>query len=207
MGRSMALLVTVIWLLSVPLSFAVDDKAQSDALKKLLGKVQEYVDTGNYPKALEELAWVKRDIEKLDFAATAKFFPDELVGFKGEAAETQSTIGITTIERVYRQGKRTIKVSLFGGSGNAGGAMGGLAALGRFAMMQQGGQKGQEMFRIDGRTARLNQKGKSADLTIHLDSGGILKFDMKRGGDVRTLREVAEAFPINDLDVYRRSRK
>ncbi len=207
MGRLVVLLVAGVCLVSTSLGFAADDQEGSDKLKKLLGKVQEYVDAGNYPKALEELTWVKRDIEKLDFAATVKFFPDEIAGFKGDPAKTQSTMGITTIERLYRLGKKTITASLLSGSGNAGGAMGGLAALGKFAMMQQGGQKGQEMFRINGRTAMLNQKGKSADLTIHLESGGMLKFEMKRDGDVSTLREAAEAFPIDDLDAYRRGRK
>ncbi len=60
------------------------------------------------------------------------------------------------------------------------------------------------MFRLDGRTVILNEKGRRVDLTVQLESGGILKFEMKRDGDVMTLRETAQAFPIAALDTYRR---
>lgn len=203
-----ALLLTGIWLLSPLLGLAADNASDDENFDKLLNNLREYVQTGNYPKALEELGWIRRDLEKLDFEATLKYFPDELNGFKGDPATTQSALGMTTIERDYKKENLTIKVSLLGRSGSAGGAMGGLAALGRFAMMQQqqGGQ-GQDMFRLDGRTAILNEKGKRADLTVHLESGSVLKFEMKRNGDVGTLREAARAFPIADLDAYRRGGK
>ena len=57
---------------------------------------------------------------------------------------------------------------------------------------------------MDGRTAILNAKGKRADLTVQLDSGGMLKFEMKRDADATILRETAQGFPIADLDMYRR---
>ena len=203
MSKVITVLLTGALLVGAPLSFAADDSEKLKQLNANLDKVREYVEAKNFRKALEELAWVQRDIEKMDFTATLKFFPEELVGFKGDEPKTQSTMGFSSIERNYRKGNQTIKISLMGGSASAGGAMGGIAALGRFAMMQQAGP-GQEMFRLDGRTAMLSEKGKRAELTVHLNSGDMLKFEMSRAADANTLREAAKAFPIKDLDQYRK---
>ncbi len=201
------------WVLSLSLTLSLPPHAAADThtssqenLEKLVNKMQEYVQAGNYPKALEELSWIRRDLDKLNFEATLKYFPDEFNGFKGDPATTQSALGMTTIERTYKKANQTIAVSLFGGSGSgaAGSAIGGLATLGRLAMMQQQGGQGQNMFRLDGRTAILNEQSGRVDLTITLESGGMLKFEMKRNGTATTLREAAQAFPIAELDTYRR---
>lgn len=200
------LLLAGVWMLSLLLNAAADSHTGSqDTMEKLVDNMRKYVQAGNYPKALEELGWIRRDLEKRDIEATLKFFPDAFNGFQGDRATTQSAMGMTTIERRYQNASQTITVSLLGGSGSAQDAIGGLAALGRLAMMQQQPTgPGQNMFRVDGRTAILNEHGNRAEVIINLQSGGVLKFVMKRDGDATILREAAQAFPIADLDTYRR---
>ncbi len=137
------LFLASLYVLSLSLNAAADNHTNSlENIEKLVNNMREYVQAGNYPKALEELSWLRRDLEKLDFDATLKYFPDDVNGFKGESATTQSALGVTTIERIYKKDNQTITVSLLGGSSSNGGAIGGLAAFGRLAMLQQQGGRG-----------------------------------------------------------------
>jgi hypothetical protein len=134
------------------------------------------------------------------------FFPDELAGFKGDKFESQAALGFSAMERNYRKmGTNTqVKVSLVGGMGGTGmEGLGGLAGMGRMAAMMAGGPN---TVRIAGRTATLesDEDAKSVDLTIFLDSGSILKFEMNGESDGAVLRKMAEELKIDGLEAYLR---
>ncbi|MBX7138618.1 MAG: hypothetical protein K1X83_11610 [Oligoflexia bacterium] len=177
----------------------------AEELKDIFGRVEQYVAAKNYTKALDELSWAKKEIEKLNSGQLKTFFPDELAGFTGDKIESQNMFGITGMERLYKKSgaNTTVKVSLTGGAGGAAGGLGGLAALGSFAAMM-GQQQGQDTFRIEGRTATLEEHADShaAELTVFLNSGSILKLEMQNGTDAAVLKQMAENLKLNDLDAY-----
>lgn len=179
--------------------------SRAEDVNEIFKKVNEYIAKKNFPKALEELNWAKKEIEKQNQDALRSFLPDQLAGFTGEKFEANDAFGISNIERSYRKDSTTVKVSLTGGSGSGAGAFGGLAALGSMAAMmgaQQG--TGHDTFRISGRTATLDlEEGSSnGSLTVFLESGSILKLEMDSGATRDSLKSVAEALKLNDLDNY-----
>lgn len=192
--KSVMLLMT---LLFVPMSLAAEE------LDQIFKRVQEMVQTKNYSKALNELTWARKEIEKMHTAQLQTFFPDELSGFKGSKVESNAALGFTSIERGYRNGNQSVKVSLTGGSGSSQGGFGNLAALGQMAALM-GNQGGMDTFRISGRTATLekNESGQSADLTVFLDSGSILKLEGSNGASAETLKQMAEALKLDELEKY-----
>ncbi|WKZ56871.1 MAG: hypothetical protein QY326_09070 [Bdellovibrionota bacterium] len=175
-------------------------------LNAIFKKVNDFVAAKNYSKALEELGWARKAIEKLHSNKLHDFFPDELNGYRGEKIESSAALGFTNIERTYRKGSSEVKISLVGGSGGGpADGLGGLAALGKMAAMM-GGQPGMDTMRIQGRTATLTEGDMDAgsDLTVFLDSGSMLKIEALAGASSSNLKEFADALKINDLDTYLR---
>lgn len=176
---------------------------RAEELDTIFGRVNEFVKAANYAKALNELEWARKEIEKKHSAKLLSFFPDTLAGFSGAKAEISSVLGISNIERKYQKGAQSVRVSLTGSSGAPGAGLGGLAAFGRMAAMM-GGEAGQETIRIAGRTATLSaeQGASGAELTVFLDSGSMLKFEMSGGSDAETLKAMANAVNLDGLDKY-----
>jgi len=84
----------------------------SEDLKAIFTKVDTLVAEGNYTKALEELGWAKKEIEKLNSQKLAALLPETLAGLKGGKTETNSALGITAIEKQYSTGdSMTVKVT------------------------------------------------------------------------------------------------
>lgn len=171
----------------------------AEDLDKIFDRVNDYVAKENYTKALKELSWARKELEKLNFKKLAAYFPDNLSGFTGGEINAQAAMGITAVSRDYTKDDRQVKVSLSGG-----GAMGSMAAMSQMALMFQGNSPGMDSYRIEGRTAMLEEKPKRnrASLTVMLESGSILKFEMKRKADGGALRTMGEEFKIVDLDNY-----
>jgi hypothetical protein len=171
-------------------------------IDEMFNQVKAYLEAENYSKALEELGWAKNEIEKRHSKKVESFFPDTLEGFTGGSIEATNVMGMSNIERTYTHsdGKR-VKTSLIGGS--AGG--GGLGAFGQMAAML-GASQGQNSFRLNGRTAHLeeNEQRNRAELTVSLDSGSMLKFEMNGSSDGALLRKMAQAFDVAALDNYLR---
>lgn len=179
--------------------------ASADDLGAIFKKVGELVEAKNYPKALEELGWAKNEIEKLHGQQLRGFFPDELAGFKGGKTEANMALGIVNLERDYTKGDKEVSLSLTGGSGGASQpGLGNLAQLGKMAAMMGGGSEGQETIRIAGKTAMLekNEESESASLSIFLDSGSIVKLEMNEKAEVETLKSMAQALKLADLERY-----
>lgn len=170
----------------------------ADDLPSLMKRVQEFSDKGNYAKAIDELGWVRKELEKLHFKKIEDFFPDEVLGYTGSEFKPNSAMGISNLERSYTKAGSTIGLSLTGSSAN-GGPLGGLAGFGKMAAMM-GAQQGVNSFRIAGRTAVLNEQGKP-ELSVFLDSGSVLQLSGATGDE---LKKVAEALDVEKLDDYLR---
>jgi len=171
----------------------------AEDVKEVLDRVNTLYKEGNYSKALEELEWARKEIEKSNSKSLATLLPDELAGLKGDKAETSSALGITNIERSYSDSKnQKVKVTLTQ-TGGTGGAMGGLAGLGQMAAMF-GAQSGQDVFRIDGMTASMEGEGEGAKLQVFLSSGSILAFDLLEGTNSAILKEMANKIGLASID-------
>ena len=171
----------------------------AEDINKIFDRVNDYAAKENYPKALKELNWARKELEKLNFKKLSDYFPDTLTGFKGGKISSQAVMGITAVSRDYIKGKMRVKVSLSGG-----GAMGSMAVMTQMAMMFQGNNPGMDTYRIEGRTAVLEEKPQRnrASLTVMLESGSVLKFEMRRKSDGATLKTMGEEFKVVDLDNY-----
>lgn len=175
-------------------------RCQCEELKDLLARVQKFADEKNYPKAIDELNWVQKELQKRNGQELKRFFPDEVKGFKGDKLKVSTALGFSQVERVYAEGERTISLSLTGGS--AAGGLGNLAQLGQFAALA-GSQPGQETLRIQGRTAQLEGDEESQyNLSIFLESGSVLKLDASEGISSSQLKEFAESLMLEQLDKY-----
>jgi hypothetical protein len=186
------LAIGVILLASANVSMAEDINA-------IFQKVNEYVSKENYSKALEELGWAKKELEKLHTAKLTKLLPDEIEGFKGEPSKSQSALGFNTIEKKYKNGTKVISVSLTSGNSEM---MGGLAGLAKMGMMMGGAQEGEDSFRINGKTAVILDNGGNPDLTVFLDGGYVLKLDGRSGVDTETLKKFAQAIKLAEIETY-----
>lgn len=175
----------------------------AEELDAIFKKVNEYVQQQNYPKAIEELSWAKQEIEKKNSQKLQTFFPDDVLGYKGDKTDINNALGFVNVERKYKGEKGIINASLTGGSGGSGGALGGLAQFGKMAAMF-GAQGGQETVRISGRTATIEKQpgSKSASISIFLDSGSVLKVESQNSQDTDALKSFAEALKIDEIDKY-----
>lgn len=175
--------------------------AFAEDIAQIFKKVNDYVATENYTKALDELSWARKEIEKLNATKITKLLPDQVNGFKGETPKVQTALGINNIERRYSNGSTTIEVSLTGGGDALGGA-GGLAGLARMGMMMGAQEPGSETFRIEGKTATLSTSSGRPELTVILESGQILKVEGASGSDAAAVKSFAEGLKISALDTY-----
>ena len=183
------------------ISVMVPAFGKAEDLNEIFKRVQEFAAQKNYPKALEELAWARKELEKLNSSSMTSFFPDTLNGYTGEKPQVSNALGMTTIERRYKKSESAVKLSIV--SGGAGGAFGGLAEIGKMAAMF-GGQPGQDTTRIQGRTAILQENGGYPEMQVFLDSGAVLTISGEDGVDGSVLTSMAEALKLSDIDTYLR---
>lgn len=143
--------------------------------------------------ALEEARWCVKLMEQEKQGKTATFFKDKILEYSGDEISQQQVMGMSVIERDYRNKDVTINVSL---SAGASGAM----ANAFSAMAQFGLQSGQgKALRIQRRTASDMSEDGQSELQVTLKSGGFITFKSD-DIDSETLIEFAKAFPIADLD-------
>lgn len=189
----------VIAAFTLALPSAAISTAQADELSDIFKKVQELAEKQNFPKALEELAWAKQDLEKKNTSKLQTFLPDQILGYKGGKTEANFALGMMNVEKPYSNDQGSINVSITGGSAGGGAGLGGLAQIGKMAALM-GAQNGQETVRIAGRTATLELTDETnASLSIFLDSGSILKIE---GAPAETLKNFAGAIKIDAIDSY-----
>lgn len=186
------------------LLFAVQP-ALSEDINDVFKKVNEYVQQKNYPKAMEELTWAQKELEKLHQQRLSELLPAEVEGYKGGDTQVQQMMGFSNIEREYSNGEKNIRLAISGTSGTEG--MGGLAGIAKMGMMMGATQQGRDQFRINGRTASLDTTNSSPELSVFLESGAVLQLTTDEGVDGPTLKKFAEALKIGDLDNYLKGAK
>lgn len=175
----------------------------AEDIKSLLDKVQQYNSEGNYTKALEELTWVKKELETKYLTKLGELLPAQLLSFTGDKVETSSALGITMVSKTYKDSNNSAKVEINAGSaGSAAAGMGGLAALGQMAAMF-GQQPGQATLRIKGKTANLQEV--SGEITIFLDGGAMLSIK-KQSGTI-DLKAMAEALDFDAIEKFMKGGK
>lgn len=192
-------------ILALSVLFLFPQFVLAEDVNEIFKKVNTYIGEQNYPKALEELSWAKKEIEKLNSSKIGTLLPASVNGFTGGEVKVQSAMGFDNIERMYTGNGKEITVSVTGGG--VGNAMGGLAGLARMGMMMGGSQPGIDSFRIEGRTANLDTTNSGrAELTVFLDSGSILKVEGS-GIDAQAIKSFTEGLHISNLDNYMRGSK
>ncbi len=172
--------------------------AVAEDINEIFKKVNQFIEKENYSKAIEELAWANKELEKLHNKKLATLLPDEIEGYQGQKIEQQSAIGISSISRKYKKDGDQIELNI------AGGGKGGMAGIGKMAAMFGGNQPGVETFRLDGLTANLNTSSRRPELTVFLESGSILSLKKRKKGEdpEETLKSFAKALKIGELDKY-----
>jgi hypothetical protein len=179
--------------------------ALAEDINEVFKKVNEYVQQKNYPKAMEELTWAQKELEKMHQARLSELLPATIDGFQGGETEVQQVMGFSNIERQYSKDDKNIRLAIAGTGGGEG--MGGLAGLAKMGMMMGGTQPGKDQFRIAGRTASMDTSNDSPELTIFLESGSLLTLSASEGVDGPALKKFAEALKISDLDTYLKGSK
>ena len=183
-------------------SLFLSQPALAEDINEVFKKVNEYVQQKNYPKAMEELGWAQRELEKMHQARLSELLPGEIDGFKGGDTQVQQVMGFSNIEREYSNGEKSVRVAISGAEG-----MGGLAGIAKTGMMMGGTQAGKDQFRIAGRTANLDTTSGTPELTIFLESGSLLQLSTSEGVDGPALKKFAEGLKIADLDSYLKGAK
>src|SRR5690606_29504491 len=90
--------------------------ALGEDINAIFKRVNEFIAQKNFPKAIDELGWAKKEIEKLHLEKLKEFFADTLGDFRGDAFEMNSALGITNVQRRYVSNGASVTVSITGGS-------------------------------------------------------------------------------------------
>ena len=183
-------------------SLFLSQPALAEDINEVFKKVNEYVQQKNYPKAMEELGWAQKELEKMHQARLSELLPGEIDGFKGGDTQVQQVMGFSNIEREYSNGEKSVRVAISGAEG-----MGGLAGIAKMGMMMGGTQAGKDQFRIAGRTANLDTTSGTPELSIFLESGSLLQLSTSEGVDGPALKKFAEGLKVADLDAYLKGAK
>jgi hypothetical protein len=201
--RSPSSLISIAVLSVAVEASVVGTPLKAEELNQIFEKVQGYVSAKNYPKALEELSWARKEIEKQHLEKLKEFFPSQVSRFDGQKFNSQGAFGMSQLERNYSGPEGAlVKVSLVG-SNLSGQALGGLSQFGKMAAMMGMQDGSQDSFRIDGYTAALEDNGQGrANLSVYLDSGSVLKLELVKKGEAGILRQFAEELNLQGLDAY-----
>lgn len=186
-------------LVAISAAFTQSSVVYAEDLNTIFSRVNELIASKNYPKAMDELGWAKKEIEKLHQTRLGELLPADVNGFKGGETTFQTALGFTNIERMYEGAGKSVKLSIAGGGGAG---LGGLAGLAQMGMMFGGSQPGMDQFRIDGKTATLNTTSGTPEVSIILDSGSILTLTSQEGVDAPSLKKFAEGFKFGEIDTY-----
>jgi len=186
-------------------SLLLTSPAYGEDINDVFKKVNDYVQQKNYPKAMEELSWAQKELEKLHQERLSELLPAEVNGFNGGDTQVQQMMGFSNIEREYTNGEKSIRIAITGTGGTDG--MGGLAGLAKMGMMMGATQSGRDQFRISGRTATLDTTNESPELSIFLESGALMQLTTGDGVNGEALKKFAEALKIAELDTYLKGAK
>ncbi|HEC12618.1 MAG TPA: hypothetical protein ENI80_05130 [Acidiferrobacteraceae bacterium] len=164
-------------------------------VKKAFDKAMEYVEKGNYVKANKELDWAKKDIDKLHIQRLLTYLKDELAGFKGKPVKSTAVLGMMAVERDYKKGNTTVKVSI-----TTVGA--GLGAFSQIATMAQRSNPNAESFRVGDHTGIIEAQSGRTAMTVFLEAGPFLKLEMRGAGEKKILYDMLGEISVDELNKY-----
>jgi hypothetical protein len=187
-----------VWTLLVLWLGAAPPATAQESLEEILERLDAFVQQGNYPRAMEELTWAQRALEKAHFDQVDALFPRQLQGLDARDSERHEVLGVRMLKRVYGavSGEHLV-ITLTDGPGKAG-----FAALEQLSRLF-GLHVGAEPMRIQGRSAILlapDEQGNTV-LSVQLESGAGLRFEAPGEAREKVL-EGARAFDIETLDQY-----
>ncbi len=176
--------------------------AQAEEIDEIFKKVNKFISEKNYPKAIEELSWAKKEIEKLHNVRLKSFLPDELAGFKAGEINAQSALGFNTIERTYTGAGNSFTLGLNGGtSSSSNNPFGNLAALAKMGQMMGAAQPGVDTFRVQGKTVTLDTSS-GVEAIVSLDSGSVLTLKSQSKFNAEIIKKAINELKLEDLDKY-----
>ncbi len=195
MKRAYVLFIAIFTLLPILAS-----ESSAEELDIIFKKVNEFVEKKNYPKAIEELNWAKKELEKLHNEKLKSFLPDELAGFSAGEVEAQTAFGFNTIERTYTGLGNSFTLTLSGGA-SQNNPLGGLAALARMGQMLGASQPNVDTYRVEGKTVSLNTS-EGVEAIISLDSGSILTLKSSSKSNAESIKKAVKELKLEELDSY-----
>ncbi len=182
-------LITIVTATSLVSLCEPADAATMDEIKEATDALVEFIEKGDLKKAQEEVDFLAAALKELDFAAKKDFFKDDLAGFLGGETSVQAAMGVSVIERTYKRGGQTVKVSL---TEMGGGGLAGLAAMGQMFGQPQG------TFRLPGRIpASVTNQGGRVEITATIGTA-MFKVESSSAKE-EIVKAVANAFPTKEL--------
>lgn len=175
---------------------AIEADTPESSCKEIMGLVSKQ----DYQAALEEARWCVQALENSIQGEVAKFFKENVAGWKRTNFQEQNAMGMATISSTYEKDGKRLNVSLMGqqGSGSGfGAAMGNFAKMG---MMQAG-----KRFRVQRLAATADNNG---NIMVMLDDGSFFQIESR---DYNTADEALnglepflDAFPFAEINKTRK---
>jgi hypothetical protein len=181
------------------------DNVSADKLNEMFSKVTKFVNTQEYPKALEELQWIEKELESKHLKQLSSLIPEKIINMTGGKVESKNVMGMIEITRPYQEANKQVVIAIQGGGGSAN-PLNSIMKMGQMAAIMGNGVPGQESLRIDGRTGTLNAiEGQTKkDITLFLEGGYMLRFETD-SLEVNELKKIAENFPTDKIEKYLKS--
>ena len=178
-------------LLNSPLNAAEDTREDTIAACAEAARLLEENDIDG---ALDEAQWCREGIQQIKQSQTLAVFPDSVNGYEGGEITNSSVLGMVILGRDYKNDAREISIELTTGE------VPGLGSLGQLMnAFSAAGLGDVNKFRIQRRTVIDSSTNQSANLSVQLKSGGIMKVE-STSVSAEDVIEFLKAFPIADLD-------
>lgn len=200
-------------LVSLFLSFSflcVSSVVAEEDFSAILKRTQELKDKGLYAQAITELGWATKQLEKLHGKKLEEFFPTTVGSFTKNQVKSENALGFSRVEGSYKGANNTqVKISLLGSAASEGGAARGLGALAGFAQMAATMKQGDgenDVVRVKGQRATVENSGGSRSLTLPMQSGMIFKVESRsKAVTQEDLVALAEGFDLQAIENYLRA--
>lgn len=176
-----------------------------DSLRAILDRVVKLESEGQIKKALEELSWAQNSLNEANKKKIADLLPKQIGDFVGGEVSSNDVMGMSTTERKYTDGKRSIKLSLLGSAAGAGKtANNPFAALGQIAMMGAGMDPSARTTRMNGRTTTIKQESGSdqIEMMISLKNGSTVRLEASGVTDGKKFEEMVQGLDLTPLENY-----
>ena len=159
------------------ITFSVRTASAQETFESFIEAAKKAKDEGRIIKAIDELSWAKKELDKLHSQKLTTFFPAEVGGLKGAEPKNENVLGLMTLTRNYSGADTDIELTLVGASGSKDSASQGLgmfAGLAQMGMAMEANQPGNETIRLKDKTAILKKNGDNYEVSISLSNGNTI---------------------------------